>query len=112
MAREKINIDGISVAESADVSLVQIVVSNAARTRQVLVKGKTPFTVQDVCLLTMKHEPGALCESVSRLAAAKVNINYVYATGGNFPGGGESYVVIGAQDLNAVESAWNSISKR
>ena len=33
LGNEKVNIDGISVAESTDVSLVQVVASNAAATK-------------------------------------------------------------------------------
>ncbi len=108
LADADINIDGISVAESTDVGLVQIVVSNAAQTRQILQRTKTPFTVQEVCLLSLDNVPGALCRVVSQLAQAHVNVNYVYATGSPNRKSGQAYVVIGAPDLKAVEQAWGA----
>jgi hypothetical protein len=107
LGREKINIDGISVAESTDVGLVQIVASNAAATRRVLKRLKIPFTIQDVSLLPLENTPGALCRVVSELARSNVNINYVYATGGH--GKGKSYVVISAPDLEEVEHCWSQV---
>jgi hypothetical protein len=106
MADAKINIDGISVAESTHVGLVQMVVSNATLARRILQQAKTPFTAQDVCLLALENTPGALCDVVSRLAKAHVNVNYVYATGSPNRESGQAFVVIGAPDLNAVEAAW------
>ena len=111
LTKEKINIDGVSVAETTDVGLIQVVVSNAAKTRKVLKKAEIPFTVQNVSLLLLKNVPGALWDVVDRLAKKKVNINYVYATGCNGNKTCEAYVVIGAPDLNKVEEAWTSVTE-
>ena len=112
LGREKVNIDGISVAESADVSLVQIVASNAAVTRRVLKRLAIPFTVQEVALLPLENVPGALCRVVSELARKKVNINYVYATGSAGRCPATDYVVIGAPDLSKVEACWEQVCGR
>jgi len=112
LGREKVNIDGISVAESSDVSLVQIVASNAARTRAVLKRLAIPFTVRDVSVLPLENIPGALCSVVSELARTKVNINYVYATGSAGKTPSTDYVVIGAPDLGKVEACWELVSGR
>lgn len=106
----KVNIEGISVAESTDVSLVQLVASNAAATRRILTRLSIPFTVQDVLILPLKNIPGALCSVVSELARKKVNINYVYATGSS--GSETDYVVISAPDLEAVEACWEHVRGR
>lgn len=113
LASQKINIDGISVSESTDVGLVQVVVDRADVTRKILSKLRIPFTVQDVALLTLRNKPGALSEVVSRLAAARVNVNYVYATGCTCTSGHcGCYAIISAPDLRAVEKAWKSVSRR
>jgi hypothetical protein len=109
LGREKINIDGISVAESTDVGLVQMVASNAASTRRVLNRLGIPFTVQDVSLLPLENVPGALCRVVSGLARENVNVNYVYATGSTGKKGTLSYVVISAPDLEEVERCWEQV---
>jgi len=110
LGRARVNIDGISVAESTDVSLVQIVASNAAATRRILKQLAISFTVQDVSLLPLENVPGALCSVVSELARSKVNINYVYATGSAGKGASMDYVVISAPDLEQVEACWSKVS--
>ncbi|MBT3192066.1 MAG: ACT domain-containing protein [Verrucomicrobia bacterium] len=112
LGRAKVNIEGISVAESTDVSLVQIVASNAATTRRILKQLSIPFTVQDVTLLPLENVPGALCSVVSELARRKVNINYVYATGSAGKSPAVDYVVIGAPDLDKVEACWEQVCSR
>lgn len=106
LAKEKINIEGISVSESTDVGLVQVVPSNAARTRSLLRQAGVPYTVQDVCLLPLADYPGSLCKVVSKLGAAGININYVYAT--SCQGNAKCHVVLSSPDLAAVEKAWLS----
>ena len=98
-----INILGISIAETSDVSLVQVIVSNAGATRRILDDAHIHFSEQKVAILTMKDEPGALAEVASKLARKKLNINYLYAT---TPGRGspdETSVVISTDDLSQVE---------
>jgi hypothetical protein len=109
---EKVNIEGISVAASTDVSLVQLVASNAARTRRVLARLTIPFTVQDVSLLPLENEPGALCRVVSELARMKLNINYIYATGSAERSHATDYVIISAPNLDKVEACWEQVRGR
>ncbi len=111
LTREKVNIDGISVSETTDVGLVQLVASNAAKTRQVLRKVGVPFTTQDVALLTLKNEPGSLARVAGALAKAGVNINYIYATGCQCGTSCECNAVISAPDLERVEKAWKDATR-
>ena len=108
LARKKINIEGISVSASTDVALVQITVDNAARTSKALGEAKVPFTVQDVCLLPLKNEPGALAAASSKLAASGVNISYIYATACDCRSACNCYCIIGAPDLKKVEKVWKT----
>lgn len=107
-AQEKINLEGISVAESTDVSLVQVIVSSARAARKVLKKVGIPLSEQKVVVLTMPNTPGALARIVDKLAKEKININYLYATAS--PGGPETdgSVVISAMDLSRLEKLFGS----
>ena len=105
LAEAKVNIEGISVAGSADVGLAQIVVSNAAKMHKILKSIPIPFTVQRVALVPLKNKPGALARIATQLARSKVNINYVYATACAGGGNCECYVIISAPDLEEVEAA-------
>lgn len=104
--REKVNIEGISVSETTDVGLVQLVPNSAAKTRKVLKESGIPYTVQDVAVLKLKNRPGVLYEGVAKLAKTGVNINYIYATACDCSEDCNCYAVVSAPDLKAVESAW------
>lgn len=111
LAKAKVNIEGISVAESTDVAIVQLVVDKAQAAARVLKAAKTPFTVQNVALVHLANKPGSLAELVAQIAKFRVNINYVYATGRPRQNGNECYAVIGAPDLKKVEKAWKAMAK-
>lgn len=110
LATAGVNIEGLSVSESTDVGLVQIVVSNVAATKKVLNAGKVPFSIQDISLITLPNRPGSLCELVTMLAKQQVNINYVYATTCDCSEECACHVVISAPNLAKVEKAWKAIS--
>jgi hypothetical protein len=105
LAASSVNIEGISVAATTDVGLVQIVVNNAAATRRELHALKVAFTVQDVVLVPLRNRPGSLSQVVSKLARKKINLNYVYATACDCKNGCNCYAIISAPDLAGVEAA-------
>lgn len=102
----KVNVEGISLAASTDVGLVQLVTSDVAKTKQILNKAGAAYTAQDVCVVLMDDQPGALFDVMSVMAKSKLNLNYVYATGGEYSESGKSKVVISAPDLKKIEAAW------
>ena len=105
-AAARVNIEGISVAERTDVSLVQIIVSNAQAARQALKKAGIPLSEQKVAVLSLANKPGELGKVASELARNKININYLYATAPPAGSGTECSVVISSDDLKKVESYW------
>ena len=80
LARAKVNIEGISVAENTDMSVVRMVVGEPAAAEKALKKARVPFTVQDVAVMGLADKPGALAKAVAKLAKAGVNIDYIYGT--------------------------------
>ena len=96
-----LNIEGISVAESTDAALVQVVVGNSAKTKKVLEKAKIPYTSQNVAIVLLDHKPGALAEFAEKLADQHVNINYIYATAADNQD--QSCLVISGSDLKKIE---------
>ena len=106
-ATAQINIEGISVAERTDVSLVQVIVSNAQRARQALKKAGIPASEQKVAILALANKPGALGKLASELSRKKININYLYATAPPSGSGPECSVVISSDDLKKVELSWD-----
>ncbi|MDD5521472.1 MAG: hypothetical protein PHI84_11690 [Kiritimatiellae bacterium] len=106
LAIEKVNIEGISVSAGSDVGLVQLIANNASATNKGLAKARVPFTVQDVSVIPLRNEPGALELVVSKLAAVGININYIYATS-CLNKNCKCHVVISAPDLRKVEAVCN-----
>jgi hypothetical protein len=111
-AAAKINLEGISVATTAEVALVQLVVSNATATKRLLSAAKIPFTVQRVAMVPIQNKPGALANVAALLAREKININYVYATACDCKTGCNCYVIISAPNLKKVEEAWKRAAKQ
>ncbi|MCE9616685.1 MAG: ACT domain-containing protein [Lentisphaerae bacterium] len=107
IARARINIEGISAFTSTDVGLVQIVVSNAAKTRATLQRAGVAFTVQDVVVVALPNTPGALADVTARIAESGANINYLYATACDGKRKGHSYAVISAPDLGRNRKFWS-----
>ncbi|MFC1498107.1 ACT domain-containing protein [Verrucomicrobiota bacterium] len=110
LADKKVNIEGISVSESTDVGLVQIVANNAAATKKALSDIGVPFTEQEIALLPISNKPGELYRLTSGLAKSGVNINYVYATSCQGEGSCRCYAVVSAPNLKRVVAAWKKIS--
>jgi hypothetical protein len=111
LASKRVNIEGISVSASTDIGLVQIVVDNEVTARKVLKAARLAFTTQEVALLTLRNEPGALASLVAKVSRTGTNINYVYATGCPCTGTGRSYAIISAPDLAAVERVWRNAKR-
>ncbi len=101
LAKAKVNLEGISVAESTDAALVQIIVSNAAKTKAALQKAKISFTSQKVAVVVLDHKPGALAEFAEKLKESHVYVNYIYATASDEQT--ECCVVVSADSLEEVE---------
>lgn len=114
LGEAKVNIEGISVANSSDVALVQMVVSSAAAARRIFKAMNIAFTVQDVALIPLANRPGSLARVAEQLAEAKININYVYATACDCASecACSCYAVISAPNLDRVEAAWQKAAKK
>ncbi len=103
LAAANVNIDGMSISESTDVGLVQLIASNAAAARKAFVQKRIAYSVQDVVIVPLPNKPGALAELSDKLSRAKVNINYMYGTTCKCGKNCDCSVVISASKLQAVE---------
>ena len=105
LSDNKVNIEGLSLSVTADVGLLQLIVSNATVATKIFKKFKVPYTSQEVALVPLTNKPGTLARMASKLAKAGVNINYIYGTGGRKTKDGDFYVVVSASNLKKVEKA-------
>lgn len=106
LAEARINIEGLSVAGSEDTGLAQLVTGDEAAMHELLKETNTPYSTEEVAVLAMRNEPGALSRGLARLSKAGVNIDYIYGTASDCCDAKSCNLVISAPDLQAVEDTW------
>ena len=100
----KINIIALSVVETSEQGVVRFVVDKPAQLVKMLRECcPLTFTETDVLLLELANRPGAMAEIAEKLAAKRININFVYGSTGK--GRGKTFVVLGAKNLKAAQRA-------
>ncbi len=97
LARAKVNIEAISVLDSSEVGVVRLVTSANAKARAALTKAGMNVVQQPVLIVKLPNEPGALGSAARKLAAARVNIEFVYGSAAR--AGQPSTIVIGVSDI-------------
>jgi len=108
--RAKVNIEAISVADNADCCCVRLIASPTAKAKAALTKGRYNFCTSRVLTLNAPNQPGALEKVAAKLAKARVNINYVYASTAprSAPAttrGSSATIVLSVSDLNRAAKA-------
>jgi len=98
MAQAKVNIRGISVSDSADISTIRLVVSDPSAAKTALREAGLSFVSQEVLVVELEDKPGALEEVAARLGDAGLNVLYIYGTGDVV--GGKARLVIRVDDVN------------
>jgi len=82
LARDKVNINALSVMDSHEHSVLRFVADDLERTRQVLKAMSTPFAETEVLLVELRNQPGELAHVCELLGAEHVNIEYAYCSSG------------------------------
>jgi hypothetical protein len=86
-----INIRGFSVSDSADYGIMRLIVDDPIRATEVLHAGGFAVKASDVVCVELPDEPGGLADVLKAVAAAGVNVEYVYSLIG-------TYVVLNVAD--------------
>jgi hypothetical protein len=107
LAKSKVNIIAISVAETTEQGVVRIVVDKPAAALKAIAEcGPMTCAETDVLLLDLPDRVGALAKMANKLAAKRINVDFVYGSTGL--AGGKSYIVVGAPNIEAVARALRS----
>jgi hypothetical protein len=80
MSQAKVNVRGISIVESSDVSTVRLLVSDPEAAKRALRNAGLPFVTQQVLVIELQDEPGALEALAVRLGESGINVQYLYGT--------------------------------
>ncbi|MGQ9555602.1 MAG: ACT domain-containing protein [Anaerolineae bacterium] len=104
LADAKVNLQALSVADTADFGIVRVIVDNAqAAMRAIQAAGLTAATT-DVLRAEIPDTPGGLAQAVIEpLARAGVNVEYIYAYSER--PAEKAVVVLKVDDLEKAEKA-------
>src|SRR5436309_7735610 len=83
LAREKVNINALTVMDSHEHNVLRFVVDELDKARQVLKEMSTPFAESEVLLVELRNQPGELAHVCELLGAEHVNIEYAYCSSGS-----------------------------
>jgi len=92
LADAQVNIIALSVLENVEQGIVRLVVDKPDVAGKVLKQKAIPFLLSDVLMVKLVNKRGILAQVAQKLAAKKVNINYIYGSTG--AGRGQTFIVL------------------
>ena len=93
LAQAKVNIQAMSVVESTDVSVIRMVADKPAAVQKVAKGMGVTASTKEVLALSLANKPGVVAKACAKLAAKRVNIDYIY---GSATGTRKSMIVLAA----------------
>ena len=103
LAAKGVNITGLHASDVRGRSAVRLLVSNAARARAALRAAGFRVTDEPAVVIRLADKPGQLAKAAAKLARARVNIGYGYATVS--PGAKRAQIVLGVSNAAAARRA-------
>ncbi len=107
LGNEGMNIRGITVADTSDVSTVRFVTDNPDKTISVLSSNGYSVRERDVLAVEIPDHPGALQAVLKPLNAASINVLYLYT----YLGKGESGQPIVIMGVDKIDEAAAILTK-
>ena len=96
LAKADINIFALTISDTADHSVVRLVVSDTDRALAIFEERGVLVVASKVLLIENSNKPGALAKIATRLAKAKINIEYAYLA--TSPGAKTGLLILRAHD--------------
>jgi hypothetical protein len=78
LAKAKLNILALSIADTQQFGILRLVVRDWERTKRVLEKDGFVVKVSDMVAIEVADEPGGLAEILDAVEKARVNLEYMY----------------------------------
>lgn len=100
LAQENIDIRAMSLADTQDFGILRLIVNDPEAAKAALAGIGFIASVNEVLAVAIDDNPGALSKVIHALAAADVNIEYMYAFLSNHKG--NAYVVLRVADNEAT----------
>jgi hypothetical protein len=100
LAHRGVNLLAISAPETnSKKGPVRLLVANAELAEYALTKAGYSYAAEEVLYLELKNRPGALAKAVEKLARAKIDIRYAYATAYTKAQKTAAVIAVGEKDL-------------
>ena len=96
LAKANVNIFALTISDTADHSVVRMVVSDTERALSIFEERGVLVVASKVLLIENSNKPGALARIATRLAKAKINIEYAYLA--TSPGAKTGLLILRAHD--------------
>lgn len=80
-----INLRALSLVDTGAFGQVRLLVSDVAKTRQILMKMQMPAYVNEVVAVEIEDSPGHLADVLKPLTVSGILVKYTYAFTGFFP---------------------------
>ena len=97
LGRAKVDCLAMTIADSADLGVLHLVVDQADVAEKVLAQLNLPMTSTDVLQIELDNKSGALADVAGKLAKAHINIAYAYCTSGGR--GGRTTGIINVENI-------------
>lgn len=79
LAKNNINIHALSAADTADFGILRLIVDDPDKAHQVLHDNDFTVLETEVLVIRVADRPGGLNDALQILAAADINVDYIYA---------------------------------
>ena len=107
LAENKIDLRGLSLAETSDFGIVRLIVDDVLGTATVLKDAGFVSSLTDVIAVEVPNVPGGLNKVLEILNGEKINIEYMYAILGNKTSE-TAYMIFRVNDNIKASSALNN----
>ena len=104
LAEAKIDLRGLSLAETSDFGIVRLIVDDIFGTANVLKDAGFVASLTDVLAVEVPNVPGGLNKVLEILDEAKINVEYMYAILGNKKSD-TAYMIFRVNDNDTAGSA-------
>lgn len=102
LARREVDMRAFTLAETSDFGIARIIADDVYRTSEVLKEAGYVHSVSDVLCVVIPDEPGGLNKVLQALAAAQVNVEYMYVFLGRQD---TAYMIFKVTDIVAATAA-------
>ncbi len=103
LAAKGVNVTGLFASDTKGRSAVRLLVGNAARAKAALRAAGFRVTDEPTVVLSLPDKPGQLAKVARKLAKARINIGYGYATVS--PRAKRAHIVLGVGNAAAARRA-------